>query len=142
MMWRKYAACKGMPVDLFMPGRGEISKIKEAKKVCESCPVLKACRDESIRLAQDVDLDGIYGGWTKNQRRREMMSMGLSVRRFGYTTTPMPTMTREVRKIHGTETAYLRHIANGETPCEECVDGHQKMLRRKAEWARAKKYAS
>lgn len=139
MNWRKYAACKGMSVDMFMPKRGEIRKINEAKAICESCRVLKACRAESIRLAQDVDLDGIYGGWTKNQRRREMMAMGLTVRRFGYTTTPLPTMHREVRKIHGTESAYRKHLANDETPCDECYEAHENRKRRRADLERARR---
>lgn len=140
MNWRKHAACKGLPVDLFMPKRGEVMKIKDARAVCASCSALEKCREFSIQLAQEVDLDGIYGGWTKNERSKAMRAMGLTVRRLGYTSAPVKTMKREVVKIHGTETAYRKHLADKETPCEVCQQKHDDRRYRIAQTRRAKKY--
>lgn len=139
MSWRKNAACRGLPVDLFMPGRGEFKKMRDAKAICETCPVINECRDESIQLAQDVDLDGIYAGWTKNERRRFMLSQGLTVRRFGYSNVPTTKIVREVKNVHGTETAYHNHVLNGETPCEDCQTRHDERRARAAAYKRKKR---
>ena len=140
MMWMKYAACKGLPVDLFMPKRGEISKIKEARKICAGCPVLKACRDYSIEAAQEADLDGVFGGWTKLERMKYMRSKGLHFRRMGYSNQPMPTVERRDANSHGTASAYRRHIKAHEEPCQECLESHQERLYRIASYQRKRVY--
>lgn len=118
--WMRYAACKGSPVDLFMPKRGEVRKIQAARKICADCPVLKACREYSIQAAQETDLDGVFGGWTKLERRKHMKSLGVHPRRTGYSNIPMPKTDRRLVGSHGTASAYLRHIRANEDPCEQC----------------------
>ena len=92
----KRAACKGIDPDLFMPVRGENLKIKKAK------------------LAQIYDTHGIFGGWTRQQRSKELRRLGLSQRRWG---SGGPQNMK-----HGTKLGYLTHMLAGETPCTICVE--------------------
>lgn len=139
MSWMSRAACKGMPVELFMPRRGEVVKIREARKVCFACPVLSECREYSMRAAQEADLDGIFGGWTKIERQRHMRRQGLRVRRMGYSNAPMPEPTRRMDGDHGTASAYRRHIRDNESPCDECYEAHQARLYRRAQYDRTRR---
>jgi WhiB family redox-sensing transcriptional regulator len=110
----KKAACKGIDPDLFMPLRGENLKIKKAKEICASCPVQLECRNYGLQLAQIYDTHGIFGGWTRQQRSKELRRLGLSQRRWG---SGGPQNMK-----HGTKLGYLTHILAGETPCEICVE--------------------
>jgi WhiB family redox-sensing transcriptional regulator len=62
--WYADAACRGMDQRLFFPPRGETAD--EARAVCASCPVREPCR----ALAVDEQLDGIWGGTSRRQRRQ------------------------------------------------------------------------
>lgn len=140
MMWMKYAACRGLPVDVFMPKRGEMAKIRDARKVCSECAVMKSCRDYSIEAAQSVDLDGVFGGWTKNERLKHMRAKGIPMRRTGYSNIPMPKTKRKAAHSHGTASAYRKHLALNELPCEDCYKSHQERLYRQASESRKRKY--
>jgi WhiB family redox-sensing transcriptional regulator len=66
--WTTAAACRGRP-DLFYEPLGEIYPHKrrreaDAKEVCRSCPVRKACLEEGMNEEY-----GIWGGTTEAERK-------------------------------------------------------------------------
>lgn len=62
--WMADAACRGMPVNLFYPQRGDSTY--EAKQVCGRCPV----REDCYRFAMDTNQTiGIWGRTSERQRR-------------------------------------------------------------------------
>ena len=68
--WQYQAACKGLATDIFFysdrergPKRAKREKI--AKAICATCPVIKECRDQALRLAEPY---GIWGGLTQEER--------------------------------------------------------------------------
>ena len=68
--WRSQAACDGEGVDseIFFPERrGDNGKIKEAKKICASCPVQQECLDYALENNEDL---GVWGGMSRNQRKK------------------------------------------------------------------------
>lgn len=119
--WFRWAACRGLNPNMFMPQRGENNKIKEAKKICESCPVQELCKDYGLKLAQIFDTHGIFGGLTRQERKKELERRGLNVRRWG--ASDMSTIT------HGSNAAYLMHGYAGEEPCELCLEGKARRSR-------------
>jgi len=72
--WFEYAACRGMDANDFMPARGDIVKIRNAKKVCNTCPVMFQCRQYGLDNHRAWDLHGIFGGLTKNERKMYLQS--------------------------------------------------------------------
>ncbi len=62
--WRELAACRGIDLEVFFPGRGESAG--PARRVCAACPVRQPCLDYAItnRIAH-----GIWGGLTERERR-------------------------------------------------------------------------
>lgn len=63
--WRKDAACRGRPVWMWFPGRGDHRTEKAARRICNSCLVKTEC------LAANLgETDGIFGGLSGNERRR------------------------------------------------------------------------
>lgn len=119
--WFKHAACKGLDPNLFMPQRGENNKIKYAKEICDTCPVQQQCRDYGLRLSQLFDTHGIFGGWTRQERKRDLERQGLNVRRWG--SSDMSNVS------HGSNAAYQMHMFAGETPCELCLEGKARRSR-------------
>jgi WhiB family redox-sensing transcriptional regulator len=65
--WMKYAACRGMPVDVFFPVRGDNNH--EAKAVCAGCVVRRACL-EYVNGGEAWQKHGTYGGLTARARNR------------------------------------------------------------------------
>jgi WhiB family redox-sensing transcriptional regulator len=62
--WRYWAACRGVDLELFFPGRGESAE--PARRICASCPVREPCLDYAIR--HEI-VHGIWGGLTERNRR-------------------------------------------------------------------------
>jgi hypothetical protein len=62
--WEQRAACRGLPVSLFLPGRGQ-SPSRSAVAACGGCAVRSACRNEAVQLG----VGGYRGGTTPAQRR-------------------------------------------------------------------------
>ena len=60
-----HAECKGLDPRLFFPERGESTR--EAKAVCDTCPVRSDCLDWAIDTQQK---HGIWGGRSERERRR------------------------------------------------------------------------
>lgn len=63
--WREYAKCLGVDPDLFFPERGESTR--EAKAVCQECPVKDHCLEFALRNTEKF---GIWGGLSERERRR------------------------------------------------------------------------
>lgn len=64
--WWERAACRGMPIELFFPGRGDTS-IREALAVCADCPVREECLDDALSHSREGTY-GIWGGMSERQR--------------------------------------------------------------------------
>ncbi len=65
--WRHLAACKDQPPDLFFPrSRADLGRADKARRICQGCPVMRACLNDALRLHSE----GVWGGTTQEQRRR------------------------------------------------------------------------
>ena len=65
LSWREHALCAQTDPEAFCPEKG--GSTREAKKVCQSCPV----RTECLSYALDHDERfGIWGGLSERERRR------------------------------------------------------------------------
>lgn len=65
LSWREHALCAQTDPEAFFPEKG--GSTREAKKVCQSCPV----RTECLSYALDHDERfGIWGGLSERERRR------------------------------------------------------------------------
>ena len=65
MRWLDFAACIGHDPDIFFPRRGQGPY--EAKRICSTCPVMKACRSYAMTNQERL---GVWGGLTWNERHR------------------------------------------------------------------------
>lgn len=61
--WQRKAACRGKPVELFFPERGESAG--PAKAICAGCPVIEPCAQFSIGESH-----GIWAGTSGRGRQR------------------------------------------------------------------------
>lgn len=64
--WMTAAACRGVPVAIFFPERGEPAA--PAREICAGCSCLAACR--TFALSADAPEHGIIAGWTSKERAR------------------------------------------------------------------------
>lgn len=67
--WRDRAACHGYPTDWWFPN-GTVSnsvEVRQARAICQDCPVRGECLDWAIRTHQPA---GIWGGMGVVSRRR------------------------------------------------------------------------
>ena len=83
--WQEDASCRSVDPELFFHGdmeRGldKQEKLKQAKQICSTCPVIQECRDFAINTRQDF---GIWGGLDENEIyvlrlkiRKEKVSVG------------------------------------------------------------------
>jgi WhiB family redox-sensing transcriptional regulator len=68
--WQESAACRELPSEMFFHPEGERGPRRKnrenaAKAICASCPVLTACREQALRLAEPY---GIWGGLSEDDR--------------------------------------------------------------------------
>lgn len=70
LTWRTEAACRGVDPELFYPERGS-QGWKEAKLVCQTCPVVVACYDYAIVAGER---HGVWGGLTELERKRRRLA--------------------------------------------------------------------
>ncbi len=68
--WQESAACRELPSEMFFYPEGERGPRRKnrenaAKAVCATCPVLTACREQALRLAEPY---GIWGGLSEDDR--------------------------------------------------------------------------
>ena len=63
--WQTMAACRGEPVEMFIPDRG--GPTTRAKQLCASCPVQPECLKYALAIP---DLVGYWAGTNERERRR------------------------------------------------------------------------
>ncbi|MPV35991.1 WhiB family transcriptional regulator [Georgenia subflava] len=69
MDWRHQAACLHEDPELFYPAgdaRTAQAQVKEAKAVCQRCPVIGTCLAWALETGQDT---GVWGGRSERERR-------------------------------------------------------------------------
>lgn len=124
--WREDAACQGLPQvfwysgdddDEELPVRERRDLARQAKSVCQGCPVQLACLNYALDNAENY---GIWGGLNPRERtrlRRERTAVEVD----------MPS--------HGTERDYVMHLKLNSIPCPACRSAHArhvaKMRRRR-----------
>ena len=67
--WRRQAACRQMPADMFFPvgtSGMAVEEVQAAKAVCGACPVSEQCLEFSLQTRQEF---GIWGGTDEDERR-------------------------------------------------------------------------
>jgi hypothetical protein len=103
--WMDRAACAGSPVDFYPDER---SNPAPALEICRSCPVTRECLD----YAREHKQEGIWGGFTENQRKGR----------------------KRVRTLQpcGTVAAFQRHVRRRETPCEACREAKNQSQKQSA----------
>lgn len=67
--WRRLAACKGVDPAVFHPEDDDLAAVEAAKDVCARCPVRQACLEHALSVREP---DGVWGGLTARERRREI----------------------------------------------------------------------
>lgn len=65
--WMARGVCQEVDPELFFPREGANEKNQTARTLCESCPVLQACRQYAIDRPA---LDGIWGGTSIKDRQK------------------------------------------------------------------------
>jgi hypothetical protein len=97
---------------LFHPKRGEYAKLRQARDVCNTCPV----RDQCLQAAlDDPGHMGVMGGTTADERR------GMRVGRPQNWRAERRAAQRALAPInHGTYAGYLAHRKRGSEPCVDC----------------------
>ena len=68
--WQQSGACRDLPSEMFFHPDGERgpsrrSREKKALAVCQSCPVIMACRKQALAIQEPY---GIWGGLTEDDR--------------------------------------------------------------------------
>ena len=63
--WRDLAACAEVGDDFWFPEKG--GSTREAKKVCQGCPVQAECLEYALENNEQF---GIYGGLSARERQR------------------------------------------------------------------------
>ena len=76
--WQADAACRGLPLTVFLPpGAGAASKFEQAKTICASCPVIADCRamtDRAERGLSQSYVHGVFAGESPLERVRRRRS--------------------------------------------------------------------
>lgn len=115
--WRARAACRDEDPELFFPPSGAPANdpwVTEAKRVCAGCPVMTECLIYAIENRDQ----GVWGGTTDEERRRELKRRGrIKARGRGGGRKPAPC---------GTDAAYRRHIAKGEWVDDLCAQTRER----------------
>jgi hypothetical protein len=107
--WMERAACRSIGNDLFFATTQP--DIDAAKQVCADCLTRARCLE--VALAEEINMDGIWGGLTFDERAI------LRRQRPGHRATWAVELPRE----HGTERGYQQH-RRYEPPCAACKDAH------------------
>ena len=82
--WADRGACRGVPTEVFFPGRG--ASTEAAKAVCRSCAVRDECLDYALGVG---GLKGVWGGLAEAERKRRR------ARRAATPPPPPPTRAGE-----------------------------------------------
>lgn len=121
--WRAHAACAGLEVSMFFTER-----TGTAHAVCAACPVREQCLADALDAERQVSIQeifGVRGGMSAVGRRRLLAA----------------ERTRAVRArvaVCGTDSGYMRHRRNRESPCEACKAAHAAAFARRNRPSRAR----
>ena len=74
LSWQDLARCTEVDSEIFFPGKG--GSTREAEKVCAGCEVREPCLEYALAHYED---HGIWGGTSRNERRRIRAQRGLPV---------------------------------------------------------------
>ncbi len=116
--WRQYAACKGMPLNLFFD-ENKSSTRNDPRELCASCPVSAECLAAAVRDLGSRSA-GIFGGVGAAARSR----LRVRLRRDGVKVPEKPdwdAMLNPTEIVHGTHYALKRHYLDKTPMCELCV---------------------
>ena len=115
--WHADAACREAPPEVtFFPHRGQSGR--RAKMICRGCLVLEECR--AWALAQGVELQGVFGGMSQQERVGALRGKDW----------------RRRPAVCGTDSGYRRHAFLGEPICAACQDAHDRAQNARAETRR------
>jgi len=80
------ALCKHIPnaTSLYFPTIANPNTAAIAKEICAECEVCQKCFDYSIKLAQHVDVHGVWGGMSQRERQNYMRENNLFTNRVAY----------------------------------------------------------
>jgi WhiB family redox-sensing transcriptional regulator len=122
--WMQHAACRGMDAALFMPERGDIDTLNQAKAVCQTCHVRLECLEYGLE-----EKYGVWGGMAESARRK------LRARRYQQTGIKHFRTRKPIE--HGTVAGYHQHKRRREEPCESCrransINSMERKARREA----------
>lgn len=66
--WAEEALCNQVDPELFYPEpEGSKLAVRQAKRLCASCPAQRACVEYALRNREEF---GVWGGTTEQERRR------------------------------------------------------------------------
>lgn len=65
--WMDDSVCRQVDPELWHPGPGETNKVREAKRICSTCPVQPECYRYAMR---QPGIAGILGGTTERERQQ------------------------------------------------------------------------
>lgn len=106
-LWMDESICSETDPDAFFPEKG--GSTREAKRICQGCPVRAECLEYALRTDQRF---GIWGGFSERERRA--LKRGV----------PVEALIRRVRNERG-------HGFN--CHCEECQQDREERNRQPAE---------
>lgn len=68
--WVEEAVCSTIDPELFFPDRSNHQGYREARKICQSCPVAQQCLEDAMRFEAGASSHrfGMYGGTTPAER--------------------------------------------------------------------------
>lgn len=75
--WVEEAVCATIDPELFFPDRSNHQGYRNARKICQSCPVAEQCLEDAMRFEAGASSHrfGMYGGMTPAERDiRELAS--------------------------------------------------------------------
>lgn len=69
--WQLHGSCRGLESTVFFHpegerGRARAARVRRAKEICDSCPVLDRCRSYALAVGEPY---GVWGGMSEDERR-------------------------------------------------------------------------
>ena len=135
--WQDSANCKGLPTDLFYPGRGTAIP-KVIKDRCSSCPVKEECLEHALKY----EAYGYWGDTTESDRvfirsnRKIVLIKPETVFWYSVTEAKREKEVNRVKiqgrgrkpRVCGTYSGYKGHIVKKEIPCDPCKKANNEYI--------------
>ncbi|MFD3955868.1 MULTISPECIES: WhiB family transcriptional regulator [Streptomyces] len=116
--WQKRAACRSANPDTLFPNPSDRAAVRNAIKLCASCPVLTPCREAALAAehgTSKASRHGIAGGLTPAQRWN----------------SDRPKQAEQQTAHCGTTAAYYQHLMSGQPvdpACQAASDRYEQQL--------------